>query len=289
MGSRQRGSTYHSESLARGLLVIRAFGHDFPRLRAIDVAKRTGLSRAAARRYLLTLQDLGYVGSETDVFYLRPRLLDLGFSYLSSIGVEDIVQPVLSRISEKTQASSTFAVLDRDEVVFVARAPSKGIFMLATSIGGRVAAHATTLGQVLLAAMAPEELDRYLAESKRVAFTKRTITDAGALRQKLDRVRAEGYALSHSEQFEGIVAVAVPVHNQRGEVVAAVNINMYPANASKIKVAKKHVAILREEVRELEAAMQAQNFLISAVEPFATRARKSRKSGSATSRSLPAK
>jgi len=289
MGSRQRGSTYHSESLARGLLVIRAFGHDFPRLRAIDVAKRTGLSRAAARRYLLTLQDLGYVGSETDVFYLRPRLLDLGFSYLSSIGVEDIVQPVLSRISEKTQASSTFAVLDRDEVVFVARAQSKGIFMLATSIGGRVAAHATTLGQVLLAAMAPEELDRYLAESKRVAFTKRTITDAGALRQKLDRVRAEGYALSHSEQFEGIVAVAVPVHNQRGEVVAAVNINMYPANASKIKVAKKHVAILREEVRELEAAMQAQNFLISAVEPFATRARKSRKSGSATSRSLPAK
>jgi IclR family pca regulon transcriptional regulator len=270
-------------------LVIRAFGHDFPRLRAIDVAKRTGLSRAAARRYLLTLQDLGYVGSETDVFYLRPRLLDLGFSYLSSIGVEDIVQPVLSRISEKTQASSTFAVLDRDEVVFVARAPSKGIFMLATSIGGRVAAHATTLGQVLLAAMAPEELDRYLAESKRVAFTKRTITDAGALRQKLDLVRAEGYALSHSEQFEGIVAVAVPVHNQRGEVVAAVNINMYPANASKIKVAKKHVAILREEVRELEAAMQAQNFLISAVEPFATRARKSRKSGSATSRSLPAK
>jgi IclR family pca regulon transcriptional regulator len=275
MTSAPQGSAYHSESLARGLMVIRAFGHDFPRLRAIEVAKRTGLSRAAARRYLLTLQDLGYVGSEADVFYLRPRLLDLGFSYLSSIGVEDIVQPVLSRISEKTQASSTFAVLDRGEVVFVARAPSKGIFMLATSIGGRVAAHATTLGQVLLAAMPPAELDRYLAETKRIAFTKRTITDAPALRRKLDRVRAEGYALSHSEQFEGIVAVAVPVHNQRGEVVAAVNINMYPANASKIKVAKKHVAVLREEVRELELALQAQNFLLAAAEPLAPRTRSS--------------
>ena len=272
MEPRRQGSSYHSESLARGLLVIRAFGHDFPRLRAIDVAKRTGLSRAAARRYLLTLQDLGYVGCDADVFYLRPRLLDLGFSYLSSIGVEDIVQPVLNRISEKTQASSTFAVLDRDEVVFVARAPSKGIFMLATSVGGRVAAHATTLGQVLLAAMPPAELDRYLAESKRVAFTKWTITEAKALRRKLDRVRAEGCAVSHSEQFEGIVAAAVPVRNQRGEVIAAVNINMYPANASKIKVARNYVGLLREEVRELETALQAHGYFASASEPQVKRA-----------------
>ncbi len=267
MEPRRQGSPYHSESLARGLLVIRAFGHDFPRLRAIEVAKRTGLSRAAARRYLLTLQDLGYVGCDADVFYLRPRLLDLGFSYLSSIGVEDIVQPVLNRVSEKTQASSTFAVLDRDEVVFVARAPSKGIFMLATSVGGRVAAHATTLAQVLFAAMPPAELDRYLAESKRVAFTKWTITEAKALRRKLDRVRAEGCAVSHSEQFEGIVAAAVPVRNQRGEVIAAVNINMYPANASKIKVARNYVGLLREEVRELETALQAHGYFAAAAEP----------------------
>jgi IclR family pca regulon transcriptional regulator len=275
MDMQQQARPYHSESLARGLIVIRAFDHDFPRMRAVDVAKRTGLSRAAARRYLLTLQDLGYVGSDGDVFYLRPRLLDLGFSYLTSIGVEDIVQPVLSRISERTQASSTFAVLDRDEVVFVARAPSKGIFLLvATSIGGRVAAHATSLGQVLLAAMPSAELDRYLAESKRVAFTKWTITDALALRRKLNRVRAEGYALSHSEQFEGIVAVAVPVHNQRGDVVAAVNINMYPANASKIKVARNHVTILREEVRELETALQAHNYFTSGRESPSNRTRK---------------
>jgi IclR family pca regulon transcriptional regulator len=256
----QEARSYHSESLARGLMVIRAFGRDHPRLRAIDVAKRTGLNRAAARRYLLTLQDLGYVGSEGDFFYLRPRLLDLGFSYMTSIGVEDIVQPVLSRISERTQASSTFAVLDRDEVVFVARAPSKGVLMLATSIGGRVAAHATTLGQVLLAAMAPAELDRYLAESKRVAFTKWTITDADALRSKLDRIRIQGYALSNSEQVEGIVAVAVPVRNQREETVGAVNINLYPANSEKMKVARKHVGILREEVGEMEKALRAHRY-----------------------------
>jgi IclR family pca regulon transcriptional regulator len=260
MDSEQQSRPYHSESLARGLMVIRAFDHDFPRLRAADVAKRTGLSRAAARRYLLTLQDLGYVGSEGDLFYLRPRLLDLGFSYLSSIGVERAVQPVLSRISERTHASSTFAVLDRDEVVFVARAPSKGIFMLATSIGGRVPAHATTLGQVLLAALPPAELERYLAESERIAFTARTITDADALRRRLAQVRAEDYAISYSEQAEGIVAAAVPVHNQRGEVVAAVNINMYPANASKLRVVRRHLPVLREEVRELERALQAHDY-----------------------------
>lgn len=263
----QESRPYHSESLARGLMVIRAFNHDSPRLRAADVARRTGLSRAAARRYLLTLQDLGYVGSDGDLFFLRPRLLDLGFSYLSSIGVERAVQPVLSRISERTHASSTFAVLDRDEVVFVARAPSKGIFMLATSIGGRVAAHATTLGQVLLAAMPPAELDRYLAESERVAFTSRTITDADALRRRLAQVRTDGHAIGYSEQADGIVAASVPVHNQRGEVVAAVNINMYPANASKLRTARRLLPILREEVRELERALQAHDYFATRPSP----------------------
>jgi IclR family pca regulon transcriptional regulator len=259
MASKPKVGAYYSESLARGLLVIQAFDGDSPRLRPIEVANRTGISRAAARRYLLTLQDLGYVGSENDIFYLRPRLLNLGFSYLSSIGVEDIVQPVLNRISEQTEASSSFAVLDQNEVLFIARAPSKGIFQVATRIGGRVPAHATSLGQVLLAGLAPDALDDYMAKSERIAFTKRTVTDANALRRKLDRARSDGFALNHSEQFEGIVAVAVPVHNHRGEVVAAVNINMYPANADKIRVAKEHVAILRKEVRELELAIQTHN------------------------------
>lgn len=261
MASGPKASAYHSESLARGLLVIRAFDRDRPRLRPIEVANRAGISRAAARRYLLTLQDLGYVGSEGDAFYLRPRLLDLGFSYLSSIGVEDIVQPVLNRISELTGASSSFAVLDQNEVVFIARAPSKGIFQVATRIGGRVAAHATSLGQVLLAGLPPAELDIYLAESKREAFTKRTITEAKALQRKLARIRSDGYALTNSEQLEGLFAIGVPVHNRRGEVVAAVNINVYPASADKIKTAKGQIAVLEIEVRQLESALQAQNVM----------------------------
>lgn len=256
---KDKKSPYHSESLARGLLVIRAFGRGGPHLRAAEVAKKIEISRAAARRYLLTLQDLGYVGCEGDVFFLRPRLLDLGFSYLSSIGVEDVVQPVLNRISEQTQASSTFAVLDKDEVVFVARTPAKGLFQLTAGVGGRVAAHATSLGQVLLAALPQPELDCYLAESKRASFTKWTITEAKALGRKLQLVRTNGYALAYSEQFEGVVAVAVPVHNHRGETVAAVNINLYPANADKIKLAKRHVAVLRKEVRELEMAMRTRD------------------------------
>ena len=249
--------SHHSESLARGLLVIRAFDSDCPRLRPIDVAKKTGISRAAARRFLLTLQDLGYVGADGDLFYLRPRVLDLGFSYLNSIGVEKLVQPVLNRISNLTDATSSFAVFDQNEVVFVARASAKSVFQLATRIGGRVAAHAISLGQVLLAGLPTKELEQYLAESDRPAYTEWTITDADQLRERLAKVRADGYALCNSEQFEGFIAVAVPVHNARGEVVAAVNINMYPANADKIDIARQHVETLRKEVWELESAMQA--------------------------------
>jgi IclR family pca regulon transcriptional regulator len=254
--------SYRSESLARGLQVIRAFGHDGPRLRIADVARRTGLSRAAARRYLLTLCDLGYIGSEGDVFFLRPRLLDLGFSYLASIGVGEIVQPVLNLLSERTNASSTFAVLDSGEVVSVARAPSREIFQLMTSVGARMPAHATTLGQVLLAGLAPADLDRYLAESERVAFTKRTVTDAAELRRKLAGIRKNGYAVSRGEHVEGILAIAVPVHDRRGDVIAAVNINMYPAPTKAASAVTKHVPLLRESVGQLEAALHVHGYFV---------------------------
>lgn len=140
-----------------------------------------GISRAAARRCLLTLQDLGYVGSEGEPFYVRPALLDLRFSYLGSLGVKDIVQPALNCIAELTEASASFAVLDCDEVVFVARAPSKGTFQVATRIDWRVAVHATSLREVLLAGLSAAALDRYLASSNRVAFTMKTTTEASAL------------------------------------------------------------------------------------------------------------
>ena len=162
-------------------MVIRAFSCNSPPLRAVDVAVKMGISRAAARRFLLTLQDLGYVGSEGEPFYVRPALLDLRFSYLDSLGVEDIVQRALNCIAELTEASSSFAVLDCDEVVFVARAPSKSIFQVATRIDWRVAAHATSLREVLLAGLSAAELDRYMASSNRVAFTKKTTTEASAL------------------------------------------------------------------------------------------------------------
>ena len=260
MDAEKSRRNWYSESLARGLRVIQAFGHDHPRLRMSEVAKRTGLTRAAARRYLLTLQDLGYIASDGDTFYLRPRLLDLGFSYLSSIGVEQIIQPILRDIAEKTHASSTFGVLDHHDVVFVARAPSKGIFRLSTSIGGRAPAHATSLGQVLLAGLPPDEVDRYLSESTRIAFTKATIVEADQLRRRLQRVQADGFAIANGEQAEGVIAVALPVHSQTGDVIAAVNINMYPANSAKLRLARRHVAVLRGAVSEMEAALQAQEY-----------------------------
>ena len=143
---------HYSELLARGLQVLRAFDRDAPRLRVRDVAERSGLNRAAARRFLLTLRDLGYVASENDIYFLRPRALDLGYSYLSSANIRSMVQPLLDELAERTRDATTLAVLDETEALIIARA-CKRPFDLAIGSGSRLPLDKTALGHVLLAAL----------------------------------------------------------------------------------------------------------------------------------------
>ena len=172
------------QSLDRGLAVIRAFGPDRERLSLSEVAKATGLTRAAARRFLLTLVKLGYVRNDGREFSLRPRVLELGYAYLSGLALPEVAAPHLEELVARLHESSSISVLDGHQIVYVARVPTKRIMTVAISVGTRFPAYATSMGRVLLAALTDDELDRYLAEATFERLTARTVTNPDRLRTR---------------------------------------------------------------------------------------------------------
>ncbi|GGI46723.1 IclR family pca regulon transcriptional regulator [Agromyces flavus] len=213
------------QSLARGLAVIRAFDSEHAELSLSDVARRTGLTRAAARRFLLTLTTLGYVHAADGVFSLTPRVLELGFSYLSALSLPEIAQPHLERLSRTVGESVSAAVLDGDEIVYVARVPTRRIMSVRITIGTRFPAAATSMGRVLLAGLDERRLADLLDHGLPEPRTDRTIVDAAALRRELEKVREQGWALVDGELEAGLRSVAAPLHGSGGRVVAAINVS----------------------------------------------------------------
>ena len=213
------------QSLARGLAVIRAFDADHPELTLSDVARRAGMTRAAARRFLLTLESLGYVASDARAFRLTPRVLELGFSYLSSLSLTEIVQPHLEALSRDVDESVSAAVLDGSDIVYIARVPTRRIMSVSITIGTRFPAFATSMGRVLLAGLPVAAADAALAASDLTRLTERTMTDPGDLRAELARVRTQGWSVVDGELEPGLRSIAAPVHARDGRVVAAVNVS----------------------------------------------------------------
>ena len=231
MGEQAR-ETYHVQSLERGLAVIRAFDAEHPELTLSDVARLCDLTRAAARRFLLTLADLGYVRTDGRLFRLSPRVLELGYSYLSSLTLPEVAEPHLERLVEEVHESSSASVLDGDDVIYVARVPTKRIMRVAISVGTRFPAYATSMGRVLLAAMVPDELEAYLGRVRLAPLTGRTVASVAAFRAELARVRAQGHSLVDQELEEGLRSIAVPVRNRDGAVLAAVNVSAHASRTS---------------------------------------------------------
>jgi IclR family transcriptional regulator, pca regulon regulatory protein len=219
-------------SLERGLAVLRTFSAAAPELTLSDVARATGLTRAAARRFLLTLVDLGYVRTDGKLFALTPRVLELGYAYLSSSALPEIAAPHLERLVEEVHESSSVSVLDGGDVVYVARVPTSRIMAVSISVGTRFPAFATSMGRVLLSGLPAADLDAYLSEVHLVRLTPRTVTDADALRRVLDRVRAQGWAIVDQELEEGLRSVAVPIRDRDGRVIAAVNASAHASRSS---------------------------------------------------------
>jgi IclR family transcriptional regulator, pca regulon regulatory protein len=245
-------NTTFVQSLDRGLAVIRAFDAQHPRLQLSEVARATGLTRAAARRFLLTLVELGYVRLEGREFSLRPRVLELGYAYLSGITLPEVALPHLEALVARVDESSSVAVLDGDDVVYVARVPTKRIMTVAITVGTRFPAHATSLGQALLAHLPPRELEDYLARATLQRLTARTITDRARLAARLERVRAQGYAMADQELEEGLRSASVPVHNRDGVVVAAVNCSVSASRTTLRQLEDDFVPHLLETVRHIE-------------------------------------
>ena len=249
------------QSLARGLAVIRAFDADHPELTLSEVARRADITRAAAGRFLRTLEELGYIRGSAGAgigrtFALTPRVLELGFSYLSALSIPEIVQPHLERLSREVDESVSAAVLDGSDIVYVARVPTRRIMSVRITIGTRFPAFATSMGRVLLAGMADAARDALLEAAALPALTERTVTDAGALRAELDRVRAEGWALVDGELEPGLRSVAVPLHDRRGEVVAAVNVSTSATRDSVEHVLERHLPVLRETAVAIDAELR---------------------------------
>lgn len=221
------GSTY-VQSLARGLAVIRAFGPEQPRLSLSDVARSTGMTRASARRFLLTLETEGYVRSAAGMFELTPRVLELGYSYLSAQSLPEVAQPHLEALSHDVGESSSLSVLDGTDIVYIGRVPTRRIMSVGITIGTRFPAYVTSMGRVLLAFAPTAERETYLEGFEATAFTPRTITAPDAVGAALERVAEQGWSLVDGELENGLRALAAPV--RRGaSVVAAINISM-PAN-----------------------------------------------------------
>jgi len=225
-------SSDYVQSLERGLAVIRAFDAEHRELTLSEVARATGLTRAAARRFLLTLVQLGYVHSGGGRFSLRPRVLELGFAYLSSLSLPEVAQPHMEELVATINESSSISVLDGTEIVYVARVPTRRIMSITLAVGTRLPAYATSMGRVLLAALPDAELEERLDRIDVRPLTKRTVKDRDALRRILEVVGRQGYAVVDQELEEGLRSAAVPIRDASGRVVAALNVSVHASRAS---------------------------------------------------------
>ncbi|MCM4079771.1 IclR family transcriptional regulator domain-containing protein [Paractinoplanes hotanensis] len=223
---------HHVQSLKRGLAVIRAFDADHPELTLSEVARICDLTRAAARRFLLTLADLGYVRTDGRHFSLTPRVLELGYAFLSSLSLPEVAAPHLERLVSQVHESSSLSILDGDDVVYVARVPTSRIMAVSINLGTRFPAYATSMGRVLLAALPEPDLQAYLTRARLDRLTAKTLTTPAALHTELARVAAQGYAIIDQELEEGLRAIAAPIHNRAGAVAGAVNISVHAARAT---------------------------------------------------------
>jgi IclR family pca regulon transcriptional regulator len=221
----QKPGDGYVQSFARGLAVIRSFSAQAPEQTLSAVAAATGLTRAGARRILLTLQTLGYVKSDGKYYRLTPRIMELGFAYLSSTPLWNLAEPVMERLSDEIHESCSAAVLDGDEVVYVLRVHTHKIMSTNLSVGSRLPACWTSMGRVLLAGESDESLHALLAARDRRRFTALTEQDDARLLQHILDVRAQGWALVDQELAEGLISIAAPVKNAAGRTVAALNIS----------------------------------------------------------------
>lgn len=239
------------QSFARGLSVIRSFDANRPAQTLTDVAAATGLTRAGARRILLTLQTLGYVEADGRLFQLTPKILDLGFAYLTSMPFWNLAEPVMEELVAQVHESCSAAVLNGAEIVYVLRVPTHKIITQNLSIGSRLPAFCTSMGRVLFAALDDAQLDEALDASELVARTPHTIVDKTALRESIALVRRQGWAIVDQELEEGLISLSAPIRDRQGRVIAALNLSGNAQRKSAKQMVKSFLTPLQEAAQRV--------------------------------------
>ena len=232
--------------LAKGLQVIRAFTRDHSALTLTEVAGIARMPAATARRCLLTLEELGYVTRSGRDFLLRPKVLELGSAYLESMNIEAVTRNHLEDMALKTGDSASLAVLDGTEIVYVARASVRTVLRLEAHVGSRLPAYATSMGRVLLSGLGRERLDWYFDTARIEALTDHTVTDRKRLEALIEECRRNGYSAVEDELAFGVVAVAVPVTDHAGRVVAALNSSGHSKKLRKAQLVRDRLPMLRQ-------------------------------------------
>jgi IclR family pca regulon transcriptional regulator len=244
-------------ALARGLEVIKVFSRHTPKMTLSEIAQATGMTRATVRRFLLTLAHEGYVEISGRHFSLRPKILELGFSALSSMDLWDVVQPVIDDLSERLNESCFAAVLDGESVIYVARATPNRRVNVGISIGSRVPAHCVSTGRVLLAALPEDALYSYIEAMTLTRFTPNTTTSKVQLRSALDEVRRQGWSIVDQELEVGLRSLSVPVRDGSGQIVAALNVCCPSTRISLEDMKTRILAITLEASRNITLALRS--------------------------------
>jgi IclR family pca regulon transcriptional regulator len=245
------------QGLERGLAVIQAFTHQTPSMTLSEVARQTHISRATARRILLTLEGLGFVRSDGRQFALSPRVLSLGWAYLSSLNLWDIARPFMQDLSTEVQETCSACTLDLPDIVFVARVPTRRILMMSLGVGSRLPAYATAMGRVLLAGLPDDDVAAHLSRAPLEPLTHRTTTDPERLRAIVGAVREQGFALVDEELELGLRSLSVPLTTMDGRTLAALNLCAATARASVEEMHARHLPAMRRTACAISNAWTA--------------------------------
>jgi IclR family pca regulon transcriptional regulator len=241
-------------ALARGLAVITAFGQQSEQMTLTEVAEKLELTRGTTRRFLLTLEALGYLRSDGKTFRLTPKTLDLGYAYLSSLPLWRTAQPIMQEVVNEIDESCSLGVLEDHDVVYIARIPPKHSTFIHVPPGTRMPAHLNAMGQVLLSGLSSTDLDQYLASAKLDAVTQYTLVEPQAIRKKIERVAKDGYAISDQQLEIGMRSIAVPVRSKNGHMEASINATVGGNRAGREDLIKRLLPVLRRAASQLAHA-----------------------------------
>ena len=234
-------------SFARGLEVLQSFSNEPHGMTAAQIGRKVGMSRAAVRRFLLTLEKLGFAENIDTIYHLKPAMLRLGCFYLTSTSLPSLAQPLLENASELLHESTSLSVLDDDHIIYLARHTTSRVFSVGLSVGSRLPAYCTSMGRVLLADLPENELEAYLSRVKMKHWTSKTVTEKKALIEILRQVEKDRYAVVDGELEPGLRSIAVPVQTSAGLTIAAINAGVHVASLTTEEMISRILPVLREQ------------------------------------------